>query len=338
MKIDLGKLRGNPEAPLLALDLFMVLLVLFNLVWILFNTLFASQVVQAGVAWLSADFHAWYGTQIHPNFLDYDMLFVAVYVTELLFRWALAIVRRTYHRWFFYPFVRWYDVLGCIPVGSFRWLRVLRAVSLLWRLQKNGVIDLSQTWLVRTAGKYLDILTEEVADRVVVNVLDGVHGELARGNPVVHRIGREVLAPRRDELLDWLTSRLRDAGSRTWQAQRAALHDYLSPAIAEGLEASAEVRRLQAIPLVGPAVKDALDAAITDIARGIIERIANDLSDPAGERQLRNTLASVVDALTEDDERLAVLMREALLETLLIVKQQVSVQQWKVREAEGFYD
>lgn len=338
MKIHLSKLRGNPEAPLLALDLFMVLLVLFNLSWILFNTLFASQAVQAGVAWLSADFHAWYGTQIHPNFLDYDMLFVAVYVTELLFRWALAIVRRTYHRWFFYPFVHWYDVLGCIPVGSFRWLRVLRAVSLLWRLQKNGVIDLSQTWLVRTAGKYLDILTEEVADRVVVNVLDGVHGEVARGNPVVHRIGREVLAPRRDELLDWLTSRLRDAGSRTWQAQRNALHDYLSPAIAEGLEASAEVRRLQAIPLVGPAVKEALDAAITDIARGIIERIANDLADPAGEQQLRNILASMTDSLTEDDERLAALVREALLEALLIVRQQVSVQQWKVREAEGFYD
>lgn len=338
MKIDLGKLRGNPEAPLLVLDLLMVLLVLFNLLWILFNTLFASRAAQAGVAWVSADFHAWYSAQIHPNFLDYDMMFVAVYVTELLFRWGLAIVRRTYHRWFFYPFVRWYDVLGCIPVGSFRWLRVLRVVSLLWRLQQNGVIDLRKTWLVRTAGKYLDILTEEVADRVVVNVLDGVHGEVERGNPVVHRIGREVLAPRRDELLDWLTAKLRDAGSMTWQARRTALRDYLSQTIAQGMEASVEVRRLQSIPLVGPAVKEALDAAITDIARGIIEQVASDLADPAGQQQLRDTLATVLDALAEDDERATNLIREALLETLLIVRQQVSVQQWKVREAKGFYD
>ena len=338
MKVDLGKLRGNPEAPLLVLDLFMVLLVLFNLAWLLFNALFASQVVQAGVAWVSADFHAWYRDQIHPNFLDYDMVFVAIYVSELLFRWALAIIRRTYHRWFFYPFVHWYDVLGCIPVGSFRWLRILRAVSLLWRLQQAGVIDLSKTWLVRTGRKYLDIVTEEVADRVVVNVLEGVHGEVSRGNPVVHRIGREVLAPRRDALLEWIAGRLGHAAGDAWANNRQALEAYLSAVVAEGMDASPEVRRLRQVPVVGQPVKEALDAAIADIARGIVARIATDLADPATRPRLKAILGDTLDALAADDDGLARLAREATLEALLIVRDQVSVQQWKHREAEGFYD
>lgn len=338
MKLDLGKLRGNPDAPLLALDLFMVLLVLFNLLWLLFNALFASQAVQAGVAWVSADFHAWYRDEIFPNFLDYDLMFVAVYVTELLFRWGLAIWQRTYHRWFFYPFVHWYDVLGCIPLGSFRWLRVLRVVSLLWRLQKYGVIDLSRTWLVRTARKYLDVLTEEISDRVVLNVLDGVHAEISRGNPVVHRIGREVLAPRRAELLEWLAQRLQRAGADTWQAQQAPLQAYVGALVRDGLRASPELRRLGQLPVVGSTLATTLDTAAADIARAIVEQLARDLADPASQPALQQALGTALDAVIADDARMALLARQALLDAIGIVRQQAAVQLWKQREAEGYYD
>lgn len=338
MKVDLGKLRHNPEAPLLAIDLLMVLLVIFNLAWIVFNALFASRVFQAGIAWLSPEFHAWYRDDIRPNFVDIDMVFVSIYVAELLLRWGIAIARHTYHRWFFYPFVHWYDVLGCIPIGSFRWLRILRVVALLWRLQQQGIIDIRDSWLVRTLRKYLDIVTEEIADRVVLNVLDGVHGELERGNPVVHRIGREVLAPRRDELLDWLAGRLQHTTDATWRANSKVLDAYLNRVIAESLDASDEIRRLGHLPVVGPALSDALDAAVSDIARSIVDHVARDLSAPANHARLRDALGTALDAMLADDERVNRLVREALLESLDIIKQQVGVQQWKLREAEGYYD
>lgn len=338
MKVDLSRLRGHPDAPLLVADLAMVLLVLFNLAWLVFNALFAARLVQEGVAWLSPSFHAWYRDEIHPHFLDYDMVFVAIYVVELLLRWGIAIVRGTYHRWFFYPFVHWYDVLGCIPVGSFRWLRVLRAVALLWRLQQVGVIDLRDTWLVRTVRKYLDILTEEISDRVVVNVLDGLHEELARGNPVVHRIGSEVLAPRRAEFVDWLAGRAQIALAQAYEGQRGDLHAYLARIVAEGMDGSVELRRLEALPVVGPALASSLDVAVTDIARTIADRAAEDLASPAGRERLARTLAESLDAALVDDARIGVLVRDALLESIALVKQQVGVQQWKLREAQGHYD
>ncbi|MFZ5723330.1 MAG: ion transporter [Pseudomonadota bacterium] len=335
MKIDLGKLRGNPEAPLLVVDLLMVLLVLFNLAWIVFNSLFSSHLFQSGVAALSPAFHVWYRDRIHPDFADYDMIFVTIYVVELLLRWAIAIIRRTYHRWFFYPFVHWYDVLGCIPVGSFRWLRILRVVALLWRLQQQGIIDLRDSALFRTLRKYLDIVTEEIADRVVINVIDGLHGELARGNPVVHRIGREVLAPRRAELIAWLAGRLREAAGQVRASRQAELNAYVARVVAEGMDASPDVQRLQRLPVAGPLVGEALDGAVTDIATHIVDRLLRDLASP---ERLESALNTLADLLGQDSEALSRLLQEVLLESLTIVRDQVGVQQWKVREARGHYD
>lgn len=62
------------------------------------------------------------------------MIFVSIFIAELLIRWMVTIHQKTYHKWFFYPVIHWFDVLGCIPVGSFRWLRLLRVFSILYRL------------------------------------------------------------------------------------------------------------------------------------------------------------------------------------------------------------
>lgn len=132
---------------------------------------------------MTPGFHAFYRDTIHSNFLFYDLCFVAVYLTEFVIRWIVAIARGTYHRWFFYPFAHWYDLLGCIPVGSFRWLRILRVVGLLMRLQRMGIIDLSQTWLGQTILKYYNIVVEEISDRVVINVLSGAQREIGVAAP-----------------------------------------------------------------------------------------------------------------------------------------------------------
>ncbi|MDV7396135.1 hypothetical protein RZS08_32380, partial [Arthrospira platensis SPKY1] len=119
-----------------------------------------------------------YAEQIHTNFVAYDLVFVAIFLTEFVVRWIIAVHRNTYHRWFFYPFVHWYDLLGCIPVGSFRWLRLLRVISIVYRLQKYQIIDISNLYIVRFVRKYLNVLLEELSDRIVLNVLDGVQDEI----------------------------------------------------------------------------------------------------------------------------------------------------------------
>src|SRR5690606_35931745 len=104
-------------------DFVMLGLIVLNLAWLLFDTLFTSQFIQRWLLWLAPDFTLFYRDAVHPDFVFYDLIFVAIFLTEFFLRWLVAIRRGTYHRWFFYPFVHWYDLVGCIPVGSFRWLR-----------------------------------------------------------------------------------------------------------------------------------------------------------------------------------------------------------------------
>ncbi|MEZ5021997.1 MAG: hypothetical protein R2728_01825 [Chitinophagales bacterium] len=83
-----------------------------------------------------------------PQFLYYDLVFVGIFVLELSVRWTIAIFRNTYAKWFFYPFIHWYDVLGCIPLSSFRALRLLRVFSMFYRLNRLGIIDMRSTYIL----------------------------------------------------------------------------------------------------------------------------------------------------------------------------------------------
>ena len=142
---NLKRLRPNLDGLGFLIDVGMILLVIANLSLILFDWIYRVEAVQSAMETYTPDFYRFYSDSIHANFFEIDLAFVSVYLTEFVIRWAAAIARQTYHRWFFYPFVHWYDLLGCIPVGSFRWLRILRVVSLMYRLQKLGVVDFRDT-------------------------------------------------------------------------------------------------------------------------------------------------------------------------------------------------
>ena len=186
MKIRWQSLRGHADAPLIILDLALLLLITGNLLWLLLDAIMMNTGTGLMIARQWPDFARHYRDNLHPDLLLYDSYFTFFLISELLLRWAVAIYRKTYHRWFFYPFVHWYDVLGSIPLPAFRVLRLLRIVSILYRLQKMGVIDLTTSGPFPIVYKYYQILLEELSDRIVVNVLEGVQREV-RGRLVLRR-------------------------------------------------------------------------------------------------------------------------------------------------------
>src|SRR5699024_6365167 len=127
----------------------MMVLLLVNLSLIIFDWLFLTSFVKEFLFTHANSFYHYYNENIHKNFLTIDLFFVAIFLTELLIRWGIAIRGHAYHRWFFYPFVHWYDTLGCIPIASFRFFRILRIVSIGYRLQRLSIIDLRKTYLFR---------------------------------------------------------------------------------------------------------------------------------------------------------------------------------------------
>ena len=229
------KLKGNSETPLFLIDLLMVLLVIVNLSWIIFDAFFTVSWFYASLNYLLPSFTQLYANKVHPNFFEYDLIFVGIFILELLIRWGVAIHQHTYHRWFFYPFAHWYDVIGCIPIGSLRFLRILRVISIIYRLQKLGIIDIKNNPLYPLIEKYINIVVEEISDRVVVNVLNGVQREVIGGNPIVGKINEEVIQPRLDRLLTTIDKDLGDALRHTFYENEVEIKDYLTTLVADQL-------------------------------------------------------------------------------------------------------
>jgi hypothetical protein len=337
MKFDLRKLRENSgNVRLFLLDLTMVGLAVLYLLWSVFDALLRTQVAarllqeEWGHTWASEA----YALYTALDSIFYDTLFVSVFLGELLLRWAWAIYRKTYHRWFFYPFVHWYDTLGCIPVTSFKFFRILRIFFVGQRLHEQGVLDLSGTFLYEVIRKYSKVVVEELSDRVVVNIISGMQAELHRGTPLVRQVVAEVIAPHQPQLVEWLSHRLQQAAAHAQEVYGEPLHRYIDGLIEEAVRQNREIGQLERIPVVGSRVGAMLERAISDIVNQVLARALQDLASPHNREVLQGVADLAVDAamFQEDDARLDQLVRQVAHRSLELLKEHVRVQQWKLDE------
>lgn len=333
MKINKDNLRNSRQTLFLVIDFAMLGLVFINLAWLLFDTLFTSEVVRSGLHWLAPEFTELYAATIHVNFVLYDLVFVSIFLTEFVIRWIIAVRNNIHHRWFFYPFVHWYDLLGCIPVGSFRWLRLLRIISILYRLQKYQIIDMSNLYLVRFVRKYLNILVEELSDRVVLHVLNEVQDEIDVGTPVMGRIVNEVLLPNRHLLIPWISSRINDISDNVYRPHRDDLRRYLESAIASSLAQDQKVAGLEKLPIIGQAITDIIEQTVSDVAFNVVDRLATDIGSEETDVWVQEITDIVIARLLQPGDQFNTVTKNIVVEILEVVKDEVRTQRWKLREA-----
>jgi hypothetical protein len=338
-RIDYDKLHGSKTEGLFWLDISMIILILFNLSWIIFEFLFGYSGFRDIIYWVSPLFHDWYARDIHPYFFFYDLAFVAVFVAELIFRWIVAIHRRIHEKWWFYPFIHWYDVLGCIPLSAFRALRLLRVFSMIYRLQRLGIIDLKSTVAWKQANKYLGILTEEVSDRVVINVLSGVQDEVGKGSPIVEKVIRQVLLPRQDVIAAWMARRMGDIGLKTFRENEMVLKRVIDDSVTTSIRNNKEISRLRHIPGAGPLITDILNKSVTDITFNAIKASVTAFSDPQNNAGLINDasrfmMKSLIHEDEEEDQTLDDIVSQISVEVIELIKEEVAVRQWQLAEEE----
>lgn len=316
----------------LATDAMMLALIVANLTLIVVDWIFAASIVQSTLqAWTPPVYH-WYNDTIHQHFFLIDLAFVTVFIIEILIRWGLAIYRERYSRWFFYPFVHWYDVLGCIPVGSLRSLRLLRILSMVPKMQRLGLVDLRKTVLYRTFIRYRDIVFEEITDRVAVRVLEGLQGEIRKGHPVTEQIVQDVVKPQRARFTETMTQRLQEATASAYRSYKPDFRTYLHGVIAQAVDQNREIATIAAIPGVGPTVASLLEEAISDIVYRVIDQMMADVGARENNEVVAQIASISTDALlaSEDDTRLRNMTQSILLQSLDVIKEHVKIQQWKL--------
>lgn len=330
VKINWSKFKNERGTALFLVDLFMVNLVVVNLLYILVEWNFTINFVNAFLREHAPAFHAWYDTHLHENFYWYDLYFVSIFIVEFCVRWFLAVYHNHHHKWFFYPFIHWYDVLGCIPLGQFRILRVFRVGSMVLRLHKMGVINLRESYLFKIYKRYSAVIVEEVSDRVVVNVLEGVQDELKHGTPVASRIVVEVIRPQKEVLVEWLSSRITAASEQHYERYQEQLRAYVNRKVSEAVRNNSEVRDIAAIPIVGSTITGKLEKSVAQITYAVMEGMMKDISSAENTKVISELADVTMDMmlLQEEDEELNRMSVEMINKSIDIIIDQVKVKRW----------
>ncbi len=308
-------------------DLLIVALVIVNLALLVFDSLYLIPPLNAAFEATAPGLYQAYDRTIHAHFFTIDLAFVAVFVLDVLLSWGAAIAERRYHRWFFYPFAHWYDVLGCIPLAGLRWLRVLRVISLLHRLQSLGLIDVRRWYVYGVVAKYYEILLEELADRVAIRLIGSVQEEVRHSGDLSQRIANEVVAPRKRQLVEEITQRLERSLNGVYTDNRALIARYISALVGRTMHESREIQRLRQLPF-GRQLANAMDQTLSDVAGRLVHEAVAGLRSPEFSALLERLADSGFDVLVETDERSERITEQVLVDMLEVLKEQIGTKRW----------
>lgn len=271
-----------------------------------------------------------YREHIHPVIREADEWFTVFLIAELGMRWLVAIIFKQHQRWFFFPFVHWYEVLGCIP--ALRPLRLLRAVMIGYRLYQLGYFVIPKSW-IKKGVFYYEVVLEELSDRIVVSIIDGVEKELSSSDS--HGVLVKNLIDHHRIMLV--------------QAMEEVLQQNLAPALAQQRNdickgvgqivnrAISDTPELHNILRLFPVVGSLLEQQIQGIGQRLGENITAGLIDsfsadnPPGENanSAIQTTANYIGDINLESPALEKLVESLVFESLEAIRQQVKVQQWK---------
>jgi hypothetical protein len=320
------------EKALLIVDTVMLLLLVANLLFIIFDWAFSYSFFRSFIHRASDSFYNYYSTQVHPDFILYDIYFVIVFVAEIILRWIIAVARKTYGRWYFYPIVHWYDVLGAIPFGPFRFLRLLRLYALTKRLHKLGVIDLKNTYLYQKLILVYDIIMEEITDHVIINLLDEIKKEIVKQSTAEENTFAEIVKPHQREIAKWLTNKIQSTTESSYVEYKKDLHRIVEETVQTGFKNSTGIKRIERVPLVGKQLISSLEETISDASFELIDSSAINIYTEKNRQLIEDAIASTIENLFkkgETDEEINTIVKDICAEVIERMKASVNTKRWQ---------
>ncbi|WP_294033636.1 hypothetical protein [uncultured Moraxella sp.] len=316
----------------LAYDILMLILLVIDLTLIAVDNILMSEFAGSIVSYLGApDALSTYQNTYHLSVATVAGFFTIFWVADLSIRWLIAIKKRTYYRWFFFPFVHWYEVLGCFP--ALRAFRLLRAVVIIKRLHSLGIQVIPEQWL-KSARFYYHILLEELSDRVILTAIDNFRAQLSHHQNHGELLHRTV-SQNRHEIETALLTMLRTELTPRLQAallaeQGAKLSADIGRAVEKALIDTPELRKyLKLIPIAGGMI----ESQITNVGKHIGENVTTAINAHLfNDETLDGLMQSVAHGVAQIDTsrpEVQILVTDIVEDVLIAFEQQVKEQQWK---------
>lgn len=315
----------------LAYDIFMMLIIVINLICISSNAFLMSHLA----SWMCEQLHLthllqFYKTELNPWVTKTENWFIVFLVAELLIRWGIAIVQRHHQRWFFFPFIHWYEVLAIHPY--LRFLRLIRAGIIAYRLHEIGY-NVIPEGLMKQLHFYYHVIMEELSDRVVITVIDSVKTELDTSS-THKKIIHDLVDHHREMFAVTLAEILQESLATELKAQQKIISDNVGQVVVQAIEDTPELTQLlRLIPIVGGRIEQ----QIHSIGQRLGENITQGLITPftMGSSTHPNTqytlIAQKIGQINIDNQSLEQLVESIVYESLESLRRQVAVKQWQLK-------
>lgn len=313
----------------LGYDIFMMFIIVFNLFCLGTNAILMSNFA----SWFTEHLHIthllnFYRSALHPWVNKTEGWFICFLVFEFTIRWVLAITQRHHQRWFFFPFIHWYEVLAIIPM--LRFLRLFHVGIIAYRLHELGYEIIPEAWH-KTAKFYYQVVMEELSDRVVITVIDGIRYELDTSS-THKKIIHELVNSHREMFAKTLADLLQENIATELQRQQQDLAQHVGKVVEKAVIDTPELHQLlRLFPIIG----GRLEEQIQSIGKRLGENITQGLIEPWAQPQspASNTpYQQIADKISEIDlnnAQLEQLVESAVYESLAAIRKQVKIKQWQ---------
>jgi hypothetical protein len=263
------------------------------------------------------------GGRLTDHFWVIDLPFLTLFWVEFLVRWYLALRRRTYNRWFFFPIFNWYDLLGLIPMRHFRIFRLLRAVSMYMRLRRSERSSVGQDFISRTVAYVSNIIVEEVTDRVALRILDELSEEISDGTHV--RIARDTVEPRRLEIERVLSNQVRLL--ITDDATVSTFRELLRLNLENAVEQS---EALRSVPLPNAVLKPIVRSLGEVVLDTTVDTVSATIDSEEGQEAVQRVASAVLEDLFYGPglAEVELLAKEISLQVIEHMKDVVAIKKW----------
>ena len=325
--------RPAPNRLKLSYDLMMLVAISIDLFVISVDAILMSDFINNVANWLTlSDALSWYQNTLHNPLRIVGGFFTLFLILELLARWGIAIKKQIYYRWFFFPFVHWYEVLGCFP--QLRALRLFRVVVIGRRLHQLGYQVLPQPWIKRIKF-YIDLLLEELSDRVILTTISNYRQQLTDPEmqkslieSIIERNRGDIEAVLLAVLRKELVPQLQKLSGKSEGATLIASE--VGNAIQDGLANTPELRRyLRLIPIAGSLIESQLQHIGQSVGENVVYSLNNRLLDPKLIDTLMVTIAHGIAQIDTNNTALEHLIANIITDSLTAFEAQIKVQQWK---------
>ena len=314
-------------------DILLMTILIINFILLIWDWFYSIELVNSFFIENCPGFSSVYD-DIHANIKLIDLSFVAIYLTDFIAGWVISVVKHKEKK-YSYPLTHWYDLLGCIPSGSLIFLRLLRVVSIIIRLHKKHLINVGKWSIVKKGITIYNIIIEEISDRVVLNILNGIRHNISMGTPVSKLIFSDIIEPQKQKIIDIVFEKFKTVSSAEYSAYKNEIAGYVKEKTKEAISSNKEVSLLTKVPVIGSQIKGTLEKSVSGTITGVIDNITGDLLSNQGQEKLKTVSTEITDSVIKDLEKdLRPVITDIILATVDIIAKTANVKQWKLANIE----